>query len=163
MSERSCAWIQIGGRIPRSKVNQLIEEIAKAGLATDWGDGSFVPKSATELLEGLKESRLWLCDDQASYGEFPELERTCRRLALAYTRCSDGGVVYDASRVDWRPGMKKPLARRCSTESEGCILVPQEAVERVLEALEKTHIRQARRLLRGICTQIPPVPPFEIV
>lgn len=163
MSERSSAWIQIGGRIPRSKVHQLIEEITKSGVATDWGDATYEPKSVDELLEALKEGRLWLCDDQARYGEFPELEKICRRVKLAYTRCSDGGVVYDASRVDWRPGMKKPLARRCSTESEGCILVPQEAVEKVLVALDKTHIRQARRLLRAICTQVPSVPAFEIV
>ena len=163
MSDRTCAFIEIGGRLPRSKANTLLEAINRTRVSHDWGDATFQPETADDLLTVTKDSHLWLCDDQASYGEFPEFESVCRRLALFYIRCSDGGVVYDAGRVDWRPGMKKPLARRCSTESNGCILVPQEAVEKALAALDSGHVPEARGLLRWICRQVPPVPPFEIV
>jgi len=163
MSDRTCASIEIGGRLPRSHTETLITAIKQAGVSLDWGDAHFEPHTVEQLTQSLKEDRLWLCDDQANYGEFPALESTCRRLKLAYTRCSDGGVVYDAGRVDWRPGMTKPLARRCSTESNGCILVPQEAVEKALVALRNGDNAETRRRLETVCVTLPPLPPFEVV
>lgn len=163
MSDRTCACIEIGGRLPRSKAQQLLEAINETRVSLDWGDATFEPNFADDLLTVLKNDRLWLCDDQASYGEFPVLETTCRRLKLPYTRCSDGGVVYSPERVDWRPGMSQPLVRICRSESNEQILIPQESVEMALKALEVGRIAEARRLLQSVCPHVPPLPPFGLV
>lgn len=163
MSERMSGWIQIGGKLPRSKARQLCEAISTSRVSLDWGDATFEPKSPEELFAARKDDRLWLCDNEASWGEFPDLEEACRELGLPYTRCSDGTGVYDAERVDWRPGMESPLSRICSNESGEKILIAEESVRNALAALEAGNTPTAKRILQGLCHSIPPVPPFEIV
>ena len=163
MSERFATWIQIGGKVPRSKINQLLKTIAAAGVSLEWGDVPFTPNSADDLLAARKDGLLWLCDDEAAWGQFPELEQACRRLKLAHTRCSDGGCAYDAERVDWRPGMKEPLARRSSTEQSGETFVRAGEAKEALVVLEAGDIPKAIAKLRGLCPDIPELPPFEIV
>ena len=161
MSERMSAWIQIGDKLPRSRAEQLCAAISADRVSLDWGDATFEPKAPEELLAARKDERLWLCDNEAAWGEFPDLEQTCRELGLAYTRCSDGASVYDAERVDWRPGMESPLSRICSNESGTKILIAKEPVRKALEALEAGNAPTAKRILQSLCHGIPPVPPFE--
>jgi len=163
MSERFATWIQIGGKVPRSKINQLLKAIAAAGVSLEWGDAPFTPNSADDLLAARKDEYLELCDDEASWGQFPELEQACRKLKLAYTRCTDGGCAYDAERVDWRPGMKEPQARRSSTEYSGETFVLVSEVKEALVILEAGDIPKAVAKLRSLCPDIPELPPFEIV
>ena len=84
MSERYCAWIRIGGRINASKTRPLLKTIREAGASLGWGEPLATPESTAELIKGLQDDWLWLCDDQARYGEFPELEAACQRLGLDY-------------------------------------------------------------------------------
>jgi hypothetical protein len=163
MSERMSGWIQIGGTLPRSHAEQLCSAISTDRVSLEWGDATFEPKSPEELMAARKDGRLWLCDNEASWGEFPDLEQTCRDLGLAYTRCSDGASMYDAERVDWRPEMKAPLSRICSNESGEKILVAEEPARNALAALEAGNAPTAKRILQSLCHNIPPVPPFEIV
>ncbi len=163
MSERMSGWIQIGGKLPRSKAKRLCAAISTVRVSLDWGDATFEPRSPEELLAARKDERLWLCDNEASWGEFPDLEEACRELGLAYTRCSDGASVYDAERVDWRPGMKSPLSRISSNESGEKILIAEEPVRNALAALDAGNAPTAKRILQSLCHGIPPVPPFEIV
>ena len=163
MSERMSGWIQIGGTLPRSQTEQLCTAISSERVSLDWGDATFEPKSPEELIAARKDERLWLCDNEASWGEFPDLEEACRELGLAYTRCSDGASTYDAERDDWRPGMKSPLSRICSNESGNNILIAEEPVRNALEALDAGNFPTAKRILQSLCHSIPPVPPFEIV
>ena len=163
MSERMSAWIQIGGKIPRSKVKRLLKAISQAGVSLEWGDALFTPTTPDDLLTTLKDGCLWLCDDEASWGQFPELEQACRRLRLPYIRCCDGNCTYDAERVDWRPGMKEPLSRRSSIEHSGEIFVPASDVREVLACLEDGDIPKAVAKLRSLCPGIPDMPPFEII
>jgi len=162
MSERMSGWIQIGGTLPRSQAEQLCTAISSERVSLDWGDATFEPKSPEELMSARKDERLWLCDNEASWGEFPDLEQACRELGLAYTRCSDGASTYDAERVDWRPGMKAPLSRICSNESGNKILVVEEPVRNALEAFEAGNAPAAKRILQNLCHSISPVPPFDI-
>lgn len=162
MSERFATWILIGGKVPRAKVEQLLKAIREAGVSPEWGDGVFAPNTPEELMSVHKDGYLWFCDDEASWGEFPDLEQTCRDLGLAYTRCSDGASMYDAERVDWRPGMKAPLSRICSNESGEKILVAEEPVRNALAALEAGNAPTAKRILQTLRHDIPPVPTFEI-
>ncbi len=73
MSERYCAWIRIGGRIERSKLEPLVKEICQSSVMLNWGEPSFEPKDADELPNARTDGWLWFCDEQARYGEFPEL------------------------------------------------------------------------------------------
>jgi hypothetical protein len=163
MSERFATWIQIGGKLPRSKVKPLLKAISQVGVSLEWGDALFTPNTADDLLASRKEGYLWLCDDEASWGQFPELEQACRRLRLPYIRCCDGNCAYDAERVDWRPGMKEPLSRRSSVEHSGETLVQASRVREALSVLEAGNTRKAIAKLRSLCPVIPAIPPFEVV
>lgn len=163
MSSRFCASIRIGGRIQRSKVEPLLKAIAEAGVSLEWGDAPFSPPSADDLLEAKSENWLSLCDEQANYGEFPELEAACRKLGLSYSRHGEASFDCDAELADWRPGMKKPLVRTGSNINSCDSYVPIEAVRKTLTLLESGHPEQALRALRKLCPEIPELPPFEIV
>jgi len=71
---------------------------------------------------------LWLCDEQADYGEFPELEAACRKLGLSYCRHSEASFDCDSELADWRPGMNKPLVRTGSNINSVDTYVPVDAV-----------------------------------
>lgn len=163
MSDRYCAWIRIGGRIERSKIEPLLGEVQSSGVSLVWGEPAFEPASADALVDATKDDTLQLCDDQASYGEFPELEEVCRELGLAYTRFCEAWCGYDAEIVEWRPGMKEPLIRTCSNEDSDIVLVDATTVNEALTALEAGQIQEAIAKLRSLCPQIPDLPPFEVV
>lgn len=163
MSDRYCAWIRIGGQIERSKLEPLLAEIHSSGVSLDWGEPPFEPTSADALVDAKEDDTLQLCDDQARYGEFPELEEVCRDLGLAYTRFCEGWCGCDAEIVDFRPGMKEPLIRTCSNEDSETVLVDGTLVKEALVALEAGRTEEAARRLRNLCPEIPDLPPFEII
>ena len=162
MSERLCAEIWIGGRLSRVQVPEFLKAVSEARVSLEWGDACFTPNTAEELLESLRDGRLWLCDDQASYGEFPELESACRALGLSYRRHSEGKYEHDAEIVAWRPGMAEPLFRVGSNRNQSAY-VPVEEVARALKHLEAGRAGKAKKILRLLCPQVPELPPFEIV
>ena len=163
MSSRFCASIRIGGQIKRSKVEPLLKVIRETAVSLEWGDASFLPTDANELIEGRKDKHLWLCDEQANYGEFPELEATCRKLGLGYCRHSEASFDCDAELADWRPGMKKPLVRAGSNINSHDSYVPIEAVRKAVALIEAGDTTKALHALRQLCSDIPELPPFEIV
>ncbi len=163
MSERFSTWIEIGGRLKGCHVEPLLKAIREAGVRLDWGEAFFEPKDAAELLEGRRDSLFHLCDDEARYGEFPELEKTCHRLRLSYRRHSEGTCGYDAGLTDWRPGMREPIYRRSSNEhTHEPLLLPSE-VKPALEALLAGNTKRAIKILQRIMPTISALPPFEII
>lgn len=162
MSDRMSANISIGGQLAASSVPELLQAIRDAGLSLEWGDAAFKPATGEELLLDLEDGHIWLCDEE-SHGEFPELEATCRKLGLPYTRYSEGGVETDAELVDWRSGMSQPLSQIASSCDQAIIYVPAEDVRRALEHLKAGRTEQARRMLERLCPHIPELPSFEIV
>jgi len=163
MSSRFCASIRIGGQIKRSKVEPLLKEIRAAALSLEWGDTPFMPQNADEFLQVCKGSSLSLCDEQANYGEFPELEAACRKLGLAYCRHSEASFDCDAELADWRLGMKEPLVRPGSNINSRDTYVPMEAVRKAVTLLEAGQAAKALGALRKLCPDIPELPPLEIV
>jgi len=163
MSSYFCASIRIGGSIKRSKVERLLSAIGQAGVSLEWGDAPFAPQTADKLMEAKQETWLWLCDERASCGEFPELEAACRKLKLGYLRHSEASFDCDAERADWRQGMKKPIVRPSSNVNSHDTYVSTEAVCKALELFEAGNAKQAIRSLRRLCPDIPKLPPFEIV
>ena len=89
MSDCTPAEISIGGKIPASAVQLLCQAIVAEGVALEWGEASFAPKSADNLQRACTHRDgvvvLWLCDDQARLGQFEGLEelpaRTCHCLS----------------------------------------------------------------------------------
>lgn len=162
MSERYAASIKIGGEIRRSRLPQLLEAIRTASVSHEWGEPPFELTSAEDLVNAIRDGHLFLCDDQTRYGEFPEVEAACRKLRLPYTVWSEGYCGYDASVVEWRPGMKKPVVR-VGSNSNNATFVPTEEVCKVLKELESNHIGRARELLRRLCPNVPVLPAFQIV
>jgi len=160
---RFCACIRIGGQVEQTEVEPLLLTIRAAGVSCEWGDAPFEPQTPQQLLDARKDGHLWLCDDQANYGEFPELETVCRKLELGYTRHSEASFDSDAELLVWRPVMTKPLARVGSNVNSKDTYVPTEAVRTVLRFLETGHIDKALRALRDLSPDIPELPPLEIV
>ena len=136
MSDRYCAWIQIGGRIGKSKLEPLIKEICQSSVSLTWGKPPFEPEYADDLLDVLQKGRLWFCDETARNGELPELEETCRSLGLGYQRYCEAWGGFDAEVVDWRPEMSEPLIRTCSNEDSELILVAGGLVKDVMSAMD---------------------------
>ena len=163
MSACYCTWIRIGGRLQHAHLDEFLKAVAAAGVGLEWGEPPFEPTSAGELIEVLQEDRLWLCDVEARNGEFPELEKTCRRLRLAYTRHTEGSCDCDAELIDWRPGSKQPLVRIGSNVNTATTYVAADAVREALTALEAGQAPQAIEMLRMLCPDMPELPPFEIV
>jgi hypothetical protein len=122
MSDRFCAQIIIGGRLPRRRLPAFLKAVAASDASLEWGDAPFRPKSADDLLAALRVGRLVLYDDQARFGEFEGLEIACRRLRLAYTRHSESNHQYEAERVDWRPGMHEPTVQMCCSNSPNVLV-----------------------------------------
>lgn len=162
MPERIAAYIMIGGRLPRLRLPALLKAITVEGITLDWGECLFEPTTAEQLLTAIRDGRIWLCDEQASWGEFPDLEKACRTLQLGYTRHSDAGLEWDAELVEWRPRMSKPVvntASNCGTTT----YVPVQEVKKALRHLQARRIAEATKLLRRLCPSVPRLPPFEIV
>lgn len=163
MSERFSTWIEIGGCLKGSHVEPLLKALREAGVRLDWGEACFEPKDAAELLEVRRDNVLHLCDEEARYGEFPELEKTCRRLRLSYRRHSEGTCGYDAGLTDWRPGMREPIYRRSSNEHTHETMLLASEVNPAIEALMAGNTKRAIKTLQRILPTIPALSPFEII
>ena len=163
MSERMCACITIGGRLRRANAPVLLSAIAESHVGLEWGESGFAPTDTDDLLGALKDGRLWLGDDQAPYGAMPRLEEACRTLWLPFRRHAEGKYEFDAEVIDWRPGMAEPLVRTGSNEDPDAIYVRSDRIREALEFLETGCVPNTLAILRELCPQVEPVPPFQIV
>jgi len=108
MSERLAAELWIGGNLAPHLVDELCAAIAQQEVSLEWGDAFFRPESAEALLAAVRPNRdsvriLWLCDDQARWGEFDSLEPFLQRHEIPFTRLTAGRNEYDSERVEFRP------------------------------------------------------------
>ncbi len=105
MADRMAAEIWIGGSIPESLVEEFCGALRDEALSLDWGEASFEPQDAEELLEGtLKDSGLLrLCCEETPMGEFHDLEFWLQSNDIPYTRKSDGKYEHDPAVVEFRP------------------------------------------------------------
>ncbi len=100
MADHLAAEVQIGGKVRRSATEALSQAIAAEGVSLEWGDVSFKPQTADDLLAARRddgEGRLLLTlyDDEAPWGEFDVLEAFLREQGIAYRRYSEGKYDYD--------------------------------------------------------------------
>jgi hypothetical protein len=180
MSDRIPAEIWIGGKIAASLVPALCDAIVDEGVSLEWGDARFCPTSAGDLVDALDQDAdggplLWLCDDEASCGEFDVLEKFLEEHGIPFTRQSDGRYEYEPERIEFRSGMEKVwLATDRSGESvvPAALLTNFEAVlTKVLQLAQSGHFKRAtnsleaamKKLRRDLPPSVPPLEPFEIV
>ncbi|NQT37234.1 MAG: hypothetical protein HQ581_07080 [Planctomycetes bacterium] len=178
MAERVAAQIWIGGRLSAEDADELRGVIDTEGVSLDWGDGPFRPSTSRDLLQARAQhddSRvLRLCDDQASWGEFDQLESFLQAHAIPYTRHGDGGGSYNGEIVEYRPGTD-PVC--IPVDTNGNPIVDVEVVRRVAKALDTaieqldagavrkaaSRLKRARKSLRKqLPPDVPPLPSLEI-
>ncbi len=163
MGERYCAWIRIGGTIERTKTEPLLTEIRSSCVKLDWCQPCFEPTSVDELLAARTDGWLRLCDEEARYGEFKELEQVCQEIGLSYTRHTEAWCGEDATLLDFRPGMKEPVEQYGSNAGGDTVMVPADAVKEAIVLLRAGRVPEAIGKLEHLCPHIPQLPPFEIV
>ena len=107
MANRMAAQIWIGGTLSANQVEELCGAITTEGVLLEWGEGPFCPKTPRDLLQASIEHNhgraLRLCDDQASWGEFADLESFLQEHAIPYTRHGESGDGYNGEIVEYRP------------------------------------------------------------
>ena len=162
MSSRYAAWIRIGGTVERANAEPLLKAVRDAWAKRDWNAEPFQPSTVDELLDAREDGWLWLCDEEAKYGEFEAIEGACRELGLSYCRHTEAWCGEDAILIDWRPGMQEPVERVSSNDNSDAVLVSEETVREALDALEAGGAPEAIRILKSLCLQVPDLPPFEI-
>lgn len=177
MADYSAAQITLGGTLPRRLVPRLCKVICETGLAPEWGDAPLRPTSAEELLAARQsrggEQVLWLCDDQARYGEFEDLEAFLIKHQIPFDRHSEGRHDDCPALVTYRPASGR---RHWLATPQGQPLVPAEPLWELLGELRQAQRRNSRRrnqkqptfqqLLARLAELLPapasPLPSFEI-
>ena len=107
------------------KIDRFLAEINETSPEFGWHNYNL--KRTADILSRLDEKQqLVCCDDEASYGEFSELEELCRELGLPYDRWSDHKYEYDSCVSMWRPGMNKPF--ECDSNSSEVAVIDRNPV-----------------------------------
>ncbi len=92
MADYMAAHIEIGGKLARTKLNELLSLIVELSAEDDWSS----PPNQEYLQTCADENKpLALYDDQARYGEFPELEQFCIANNLTFNRHNSPKYEYE--------------------------------------------------------------------
>ena len=179
MCDHISAEIWIGGNIPEGIVPAFCTAITDDGVALEWGESSFPPKTAGDLKTSLRENDkhvrlLWLCDDQASWGQFENLERFLREHQIPFTRRTEGRYEYDPEIVEYRPVYGAITLAANHAGQPTVVAADLEPVEHLLDAAIKlaetdsganivSLMQTALTLLREqLPRPLPPLEPFSI-
>lgn len=93
MGDHTCVSFEIGGKLPKSLVEELVAAANSDGLGTDWNDSDFT-------LEGLEkrepQTSLALTGTEINYANCDALEDFCQENALLYCKLWDAGGGFPA-------------------------------------------------------------------
>lgn len=178
MAESFTTEIHLGGCIPLRQVAKLCHVIHEAHVELDWGSGRFSPQGPSDLLDNRHFTAdmpvLRLCDDQACWGEFPELEQFLVRHQIPFDRFTDGKWEYAPQWLAYRPGAG---LRALETNTAKEPIIPITGLDQVCarliemgEALKQGNhhaaLKQNRSALRSLKrllpAPIPTLPAFDI-
>ncbi len=155
MSDYMAAEIWIGGRIPAALVPNLCLAISRECAGIEWGDCKFSPTTADALRPAIREHdgvpALWLCDDQARWGQFEELEAFLVTHGIQFRRRSDGKFDSDPEIVEFRAGTGLV---HFATNSSGEPLVPLVTLTAVERMVEKSLARSARCSVKSLTAKL---------
>jgi hypothetical protein len=171
--------ILIGGPIRADLVPSLCQAITAQGVARDWNDADFFPESGEELLAAREDIQgvllLHLCDVEASFGQFAELETFLEEHGISFRRRSDAKYEFDAELVEFRPGIGQV---RFLTNASGKPFVPLADLAAVATALDQAasaatgestaelmvQLQEIQRLAKDrLPLAVPPLKTLEIV
>jgi hypothetical protein len=170
MSEPIPAEIRIGGRIPAKLVPTLCVAIAQEAIALEWGDAPFQPNTAADLLANRSDQDgskiLRLCDAQAHYGRFDQLERFLQQHGIAFDRFSDGKNEFDPEWVAFRPGGVPALIKTdASRQPTLAAIVLGDVLEQVNATIKKLMRGETPQALaalsvlqNNLAAEIPKIP-----
>ncbi len=156
------AWINIGGKLSRSLLENFMTAIERDGAGPEYGipfEDGFNEKA---LLECRHNDVLELYCDQARNGNFEMLEQFCQNHGLDYNRHCDSNYEYNAEMVWCRDGQ----IVSCQSDNDGTSLVDLDVVLSVWRSLCAGNIHEALTSLLPYANrygEIPPIPRFEIV
>lgn len=176
MADRMAAEIWIGGRLPRS----LVDEFPISDLRLDWENTPLASSSEADILAARDDDGLLhFADNEASWGEFQELEGWLREHKLPFRRRSEGKYEYSACEIEFRPDLKGKRNRDVyvTTSPEGAPTVFVSEVEVITTRMAKlvgdrkrsatqrleSWERLLKRLTLVLPPKLPPLPAFEIV
>jgi len=148
MSEYFWGRIEIGGDLPRQELSRFCRAL---------GAGSEI-----DLLRFKEDGRHVIREEgEAPYGQFEELETTCRELGLPYIRRSDGKYEFSPEIVFWQPGMLGP--HTVITDHDGKMQVSMDDARAIRDALVANDIPSACFVADRIVVDLPSLPPFRVV
>ena len=128
MGDYFAGEIEIGGPVSRSELNELIDLIVDEGLKEDYSD----TWTRDKLVKAFAtQDTVRLTDDQASYGEFPELEEFLVEHKISFNRHSDARYEYDATNLYYRGEETIGEAAVFFSTQEGHDLIPVETIEKI--------------------------------
>jgi len=170
MADRMAAEIWIGGKLPRS----LLDEFPIDDLRVDWDENPVDRTSEETLLAGREDDCLHFCDCEAAWGEFQELEGWLREHKMPFKRRSSGKYDYLPELVESRPDLGEEIQTIATDSGEPLVckseLVPilekmaeLQRSDRPLSAQVRTWKRLASKLTKLVPPTLPPLPKFEIV
>jgi hypothetical protein len=150
--------IWIGGKIAAALVPDLCAVLGQQGVALKWGDCNFKPRTAEELLEGVRPNKsgvrlLRLCNRRARWSQFATLERFLQEHRVAYTRFSAGQQDYDHEKVEFRPNTGRA---KMVSDSQGELVIAashvraqESALAGAVESARSGPVETAIRLVQA--------------
>ena len=116
MADRMAAEIWIGGKLPRS----LLDEFPISDLRLDWDETPVDSTSEQGILSARDESGLLhFADCEIAWGEFEELEGWLREHGIPFERQTSGKYEYDPCFVEFRPDLPGEPDRYTLTTQDG--------------------------------------------
>jgi len=108
MSDRFATSIEIGGKIPRSKLQKLIDIINSSDMSHDWGESPLRIKSENDLLREINPNRktLILVDLERAWGDTSNIEEQLQKKLgsnITYRVLVEQKYEYDGELRFWSP------------------------------------------------------------
>ena len=165
MADRMAAEIWIGGKLPRS----LLDEFPISDLTLDWDETRFDASSEQGILSARDENGLLhFADCEIAWGEFQPLEDWLREHDIPFRRHSEGKYEHAPELVEFRPDLqgKRNQNVYTLTTPEGAAVVSVAEIEQVAERMAKLAAGRKRlpakrleaweRLFHALLRRLPP-------
>lgn len=161
MSDRFATSLEIGGKIPRSKLQELINIINSSDMSHDWGEPLLRMELENDLLCSIHPNRktLILVDLERAWGDVSETEEALQELGLTYKVLVEAAYEYPAELKFWSPESK---LIELSYDGNGKPMASYEDLKEILSYLEENDIYQASKGLKKFMQEYK-VPALEIV
>jgi len=140
MSDRFGTSIEIGGKIPRSKLQSLIDIVNCSDFQYDWGDARVKIETEKELLE-LKDdkigaSTIFIVHDELAWGDTSGIEEQLQKelgFYIVYKVIVEPKYKYNGELRFWSPGTRL-IELQCDTN--GWPICNHDDLNEILELLK---------------------------